>query len=250
MLQQTQSSRVLAPWRQFLDRFPTAADCANAPLSAVLERWEGLGYHRRAKSLHLCARMIRDEFNGVVPHDRAALMRLPGVGEYTASAVASFAYGRTEAVLDTNVGRVLARAVANRTLGAREARALAQALLPRKQVADFNQAMIDLGAQFCRAAPRCASCPMAAHCRWHVEGGPDPAPASAGVSKSQPTFIGSNRQVRGLLLARLRQSPQLPRDLVASLSGVNPASGEVALAGLLRDGLVEHHGPRVRLAQS
>jgi len=126
----------------------------------------------------------------------ADLRRLPGVGEYTANAVASFAFGECVAVVDTNVGRVLARAVANRTLSVRDARVVANELLPRSNAAAFNQALLDLGAQFCTSTPRCDPCPMARVCRWHVEGGPDPAPRSAGVSRPQSKFQGSDRQAR------------------------------------------------------
>lgn len=145
MLQQTQTSRVQAPWRAFLNAFATPTDCADAPLERVLQQWSGLGYHRRAKALHDAARMIRDDFAGVVPRKVADLRRLPGVGEYTANAVASFAYGAPVAVLDTNVGRVLARALENRSLRSSEARTAAQALLPRRDGPAFNQAMLDSG---------------------------------------------------------------------------------------------------------
>lgn len=109
MLQQTQTSRVIEPWTKFLERFPTPRSCADVALAEVLGAWRGLGYHRRAKALHDTARVLRDEFDGVVPRTVKELRTLPGVGEYTAAAVASFAYGEHVAVLDTNVGRVLAR---------------------------------------------------------------------------------------------------------------------------------------------
>jgi A/G-specific adenine glycosylase len=241
MLQQTQTSRVLGPWQRFLDAFPTPSACAGAPLSDVLTLWSGLGYHRRAKALHDAARMIRDEFGGEVPSAVDALRRLPGAGEYTANAVASFAFGRNVAVLDTNVGRVLARAVANRPLRPVEARDVARDLLPRSDSATFNQSMLDLGAQFCKSSPRCHDCPMAKVCRWRREGGPDPAPHSAGVSRPQSTFEGSDRQVRGRMLAALRTSPQLRDQLVTELN-VARDRGATVLAGLVRDGLIEQRG--------
>ncbi|MBW4077408.1 MAG: A/G-specific adenine glycosylase, partial [Acidobacteria bacterium] len=107
MLQQTQTSRVVEPWSLFLQRFPTPGACADAPLSSVLTLWGGLGFPRRAKALHTTARMIRDDFDGVVPSDVRSLRSLAGVGEYTANAVASFAFGQRVAVLDTNVGRIV-----------------------------------------------------------------------------------------------------------------------------------------------
>jgi A/G-specific adenine glycosylase len=238
MLQQTQTSRVIEPWTKFLERFPTPRSCADASLAEVLEAWRGLGYHRRAKALHDTARVLRDEFGGVVPRTVKELRTLPGVGEYTAAAVASFAYGEHVAVLDTNVGRVLARAVANRRLRPNEARSLAADVLPRTNAAAFNQAMLDLGAQFCRAAPRCEECPLAVHCAWHQVGGEDPAPLSAGVSRSQSPFEGSNRQLRGRVLNALRDRPHSRRELDTLFAGVDADRGDVVLEGLERDGLI------------
>ncbi|MHB1087796.1 MAG: HhH-GPD family protein, partial [Acidimicrobiales bacterium] len=197
MLQQTQTSRVIEPWERFLQCFPTPSACADAPLSSVLTQWGGLGFPRRAKALHAAATVIRDEFGGEVPSDRAALRSLAGVGEYTANAVASFAFAQRVAVLDTNVGRVVARGLTNRSLGAREARTVVQELLPRSGVASFNQALLDLGAQYCKSTPLCGACPVRRSCAWQRQGGDDPAPTSAGVSRPQPKFAGSNRQVRG-----------------------------------------------------
>lgn len=248
MLQQTQTSRVEGPWRGFLDAFATPKDCADATLASVLRLWSGLGYHRRAKALHDTARMIRDEFGGVVPSEVDELRRLPGVGEYTAHAIASFAYARPVAVLDTNVGRILARALENRTLRPREARDCAQALLPRRGGAAFNQAMLDLGAQFCRSTPRCDVCPVERVCRWRREGGPDPAPRSAAVSRPQSPFHGSDRQVRGRVLAALRTQSLSTTQLVARLDDVARDRIEQVLATLLHDGLVARTGQLVHLS--
>jgi A/G-specific adenine glycosylase len=238
MLQQTQTSRVIEPWTRFMARFPTARSCADASLAEVLGAWRGLGYHRRAKSLHDTARVLRDEFGGAVPSGVKALRSLPGVGEYTAAAVASFAFGEHVAVLDTNVGRVLARARANRRLRPSEARALAADVLPRTDAATFNQAMLDLGAQFCRSTPRCGECPVLAHCAWRQSGGDDPAPLSAGVSRAQPRFEGSNRQLRGRVLNALRDGPRSREELDTVLDGADRVRGDVVLEGLERDGLI------------
>lgn len=247
MLQQTQTSRVLGPWTRFIETFPSPTSCADAPLSDVLRLWSGLGYHRRAKALHDAAKMIRDEFAGEVPNNVADLRRLPGIGEYTSNAVASFAFGRPVAVVDTNVGRVLARALTNRTLKDREARVEANELLPRMNVASFNQAMLDLGAQFCTSKPRCATCPVSRTCKWNLEGGPDPAPRSASVSRPQSTFQGSDRQVRGQVLAVLREKPQSIRELLVRVDGVDAQRCATLIAALVADGLVEHRGPLVYL---
>ena len=247
MLQQTQTSRVLGPWTRFIETFPSPTSCADAPLSDVLRLWNGLGYHRRAKALHDAARMIRDEFAGEVPNNVTDLRRLPGIGEYSSNAVASFGFGRPVAVVDTNVGRVLARALTNRTLKVREARVEANELLPRTNVASFNQAMLDLGAQFCTSKPRCARCPVSRTCKWNLEGGPDPAPRSAGVSRPQSTFEGSDRQVRGRVLAVLREKPRSIRELLAHLEDVDAPRGATLIASLVADGLVEHRGRLVHL---
>jgi A/G-specific adenine glycosylase len=238
MLQQTSTSRVMEPWTRFVEKFPTPEACARAPLAEVLVAWSGLGYPRRAKSLHDAARMIRDDFGGVVPSAVDDLRSLPGVGEYTSHAVASFAFGEPVAVLDTNVGRVLARALANQPLRLSVARELALELLPNSGAAVFNQAMLDLGAQFCRATPRCEECPLARSWTWRQSGGPDPAPLSAGVSRPQTRFAGSNRQLRGRVLRALHEGPIAKTRLVQRLA-VEPARAEIVLEGLVHDGLIE-----------
>jgi A/G-specific adenine glycosylase len=237
MLQQTSTSRVIGPWTKFLEKFPTVESCARAPLAEILVAWNGLGYPRRAKNLHDAARMIRDDFQGQVPREVDELRRLPGVGEYTSHAVASFAFGQRVAVLDTNVGRVLARALANQSLRIADARDLARELLPVSDAAAFNQAMLDLGAQYCRATPRCEECPLASSCAWRRDGGVDPAPTSAAVSRPQAPFAGSDRQLRGRVLRALHEGPRAKTRLVNEL-GVTAARAEGVLDGLVRDGLV------------
>ncbi len=250
MLQQTQTSRVVEPWRQFIQRFPTARVCADASLAEVLTAWRGLGYNRRAKSLRAAAIVIRDDFDGDVPSDVEHLLTLPGVGEYTANAVASFAFGASVAVLDTNVGRVLARAVANRRLRPSEARVLAAEVLPSRHVASFNQAMIDLGAQFCRSSPRCDVCPLRRVCAWQRDGGDDPAIRSAGVSQPQSTFIGSNRQLRGQVLNALRDGSKSLRELDTTFHEVASERRDAVLESLVNDGLIVVDRRRYTLAPS
>jgi A/G-specific adenine glycosylase len=244
MLQQTQVVRVIEPWRNFMQSFPTPQDCADASLADIIRHWAGLGYHRRARSLHEAAQIICTDFGGKVPADPTLLRKLPGVGDYTANAVASFAFGQPFAVLDTNVGRILARALVNRTLLQREAQELAQQLLPKTKSARFNQAILDLGAQYCRAEPRCEDCPLRLLCRWHVEGGPDPSKNSAGVSKPQSTFEGSRRQARGRIIRALR-------DGNVSLAQAKVIVGEQLrdqtldiLNDLEREGFLEKHSAR------
>lgn len=231
-----------------MEMFPTPEDCARAPQSQVVRAWRGLGYPRRARYVHLAARRIVDDFEGRVPRSVEALRTLPGVGPYTAAAVASFAFGAPEAVLDTNVGRVLARAIANRRLNSTEARDLARELLPATDAAAFNQALMDLGAQFCRSRPRCAECPLASQCRWSREGGPDPAPLSAAVSRAQKPYRGSRRQLRGEILARVSEAAQSRSQLRASLSGWPDEDVTEALSDLSDEGLVVHRRSQWRLA--
>jgi len=238
MLQQTQTHRVVEPWKRFLERYPTPRALAHASLSDVLRQWTGLGFARRAKFLHEAARVMDRDYQGEVPREVAQLRALPGIGEYSANAIASFAFGVPVAILDTNVGRVLSRCVANAPLRPREARELAHALLPTRNSAAFNQAMLDLGAQFCRKNPACAACPLRQCCAWQVAGGPDPAPTSHGVSKPQSTFAGSNRQLRGQVLRVLGQTPHTDRQLAVVLNQSDRARLEHVLHGLQVDGLI------------
>jgi A/G-specific adenine glycosylase len=215
MLQQTQAQRVVDPYVRFLDRFPTVSACAHAGPGPVLEAWAGLGYNRRARHLHRAASAIVDRHGGVVPADLRALRSLPGVGAYTARAVLVFAFERHEAVVDVNVARVLARAVAGASLSLRVAQMLADALVPRGRAWEWNQALLELGAVVCTArAPSCDRCHLAHCCAWFnaPEGAPDPAPPSA----RQTRFEGSDRQGRGRLVAALRTGPVFPESLLAA----------------------------------
>jgi A/G-specific adenine glycosylase len=248
MLQQTSTGRVIEPWRRFLSTYPTPTACARAPLADVLRLWSGLGYPRRAKSLRDAAQVMTDRFDGHVPSSVEDLVSLAGVGPYTAHAVASFAFGRRVAVLDTNVGRVLARAIANRPLRPREAQDLATALLPRKSTADFNQALLDLGAQWCVREPRCAQCPVRAQCRWQREGGDDPAPRSAAVSRPQAAFAGSDRQVRGRILRALNHGALSQHTLAFELYDIDAPRLVILTNQLRRDGLISDHDERLALS--
>ena len=172
MLQQTQVARVEAYYHRFLARYPTLEALARAEPAMVRESWEGLGYYRRAANLHRLARTVVDEHGGIVPADPAALVRLPGVGRYTAGAVASFAYERATPAIDTNVARVIRRAFHPRLGGPGVERRIWETgarLVPRRNGAaawTFNQAIMELGALVCTArVPRCADCPVRGVCR-------------------------------------------------------------------------------------
>jgi len=172
MLQQTQVARVLEYYPRFLARYPTLEDLAAAPADAVRETWAGLGYYARARHLHAAARHVVGTLDGRLPRHPEALRRLPGIGRYTAGAVASLAFGADVPAVDTNAMRVLARVFGLRGrkgTGRHERRvwALAEALVPRRRSADWNQALMDLGATICTArVPRCPSCPVRRHCAY------------------------------------------------------------------------------------
>ncbi|MEV0281845.1 A/G-specific adenine glycosylase [Streptomyces sp. NPDC050610] len=242
MLQQTPVSRVLPVYEQWLARWPRPADLAAEPPGEAVRAWGRLGYPRRALRLHGAAAAIAERHGGDVPDDHAKLLALPGVGEYTASAVASFAYGQRHPVLDTNVRRVFARAVTgvqyppNATTAAE--RKLARALLPEEEptAAAWAAATMELGALVCTArGPACGRCPIAARCAWLAAG----SPAHDGPARRGQTYAGTDRQVRGKLLAVLREAVGPVEQAV--LDGVwdEPVQRARALDGLVADGLVE-----------
>ena len=176
MLQQTQVDRVVPRWHRFLDRFPDVGAGASAGVGAVVQEWAGLGYNRRAVSLHGCATAVVERHDGVFPDDLEGLLGLPGVGPYTARAVLAFAFERDVAVVDTNVGRILARTV-GRPLTAAEAQAAADRLVPSGEGWSWNQAVLDLGAMVCtKRDPACSRCPLAEGCTWHRQWSPRSRP--------------------------------------------------------------------------
>ncbi|RZS79467.1 A/G-specific DNA-adenine glycosylase [Motilibacter rhizosphaerae] len=241
MLQQTPVARVLPVWREWCERWPTPAALAAATPGDAVHAWGRLGYPRRALRLHAAARAVVEQHGGEVPADHAALRALPGVGDYTAAAVAAFAHGGRHAVLDTNVRRVLGRVLdgvaAPRPAITRAERERAEALLPAdgRQAARWSVGVMELGALVCTArAPRCGDCPLATRCRWLAAGRPETGPP-----RRAQVWEGTDRQARGTLLAVLRAAPgAVPR---ARLEDAWPeeVQRERALAGLLHDGLVE-----------
>ncbi len=211
MLQQTQASRVLPKWFVFLHAYPTATACAAAPLGDVLRLWQGLGYPRRARNLHATAVAIHER--GSFPDSFDELLALPGVGQYTARAVLTFALEHDVAVVDTNIARIFAR-VAGRRLTPKQVQAAADEALVHGQSWAWNQCMMDLGAALCRPRlPRCAECPLHQRCAWRGNAGPDPAVGSAGVSTPQARFEGSDRQARGRLMKALSHGPVANADV-------------------------------------
>lgn len=242
MLQQTPVQRVLPAYAAWLERWPRPADLAAATAGDAVRMWGKLGYPRRALRLREAAIAIVGRHGGEVPVDVAALLDLPGVGEYTARAVASFAFGQRHPVVDTNVRRVVARCV----LGQAEAGppstrrdlAAVEALLPAQpaRAARFGVALMELGALVCTARrPDCEHCPLSDRCAWLRAGRP---PYTGPVARPQ-RFAGTDRQVRGLLLDVLRASddpvPAASLDLVWPVA----AQRQRALDALVSDGLVD-----------
>jgi len=255
MLQQTQVTRVAERYPAFLARFPTPQTMADAPLAEVLDAWAGLGYYRRARDLHRAARSVVAEHGGVLPDSLEALRTLPGIGPYTARAVLAFAHERDVGVVDTNAARVLARAVAGTAMTASAVQRLADALVPPGAGWAHNQTVLDLGATVCTArAPRCDACPIAHACAWHGagHGEPDPARTTAGTSRPQARFEGSDRQLRGRILAALRTGPVRLTELAALVGGTEPEPEperervRAVAEGLVADGLAEHDGTWLR----
>lgn len=247
MLQRTGADRVSSYWSRFLTRFPTPAACASAPLSEVIVEWTGLGYNRRALNLHRCAVALVERHGGQVPENLEDLLALPGVGAYTARALLVFALERDVGVVDTNVGRVLAR-WSGESLTPSRAQDLADRSVPNGEGWAWNQALLDLGATICRAGePDCDRCPLSTDCQWKGSG-PDPARGSAQVGGRQSPFEGSDRQGRGRLVDALRQKP-VEANLLSEAMGWprEPDRAERVAAGLVADGLAERVGEQYTL---
>ncbi|MHA7240718.1 HhH-GPD family protein [Arthrobacter sp. TMS1-12-1] len=278
MLQQTPVVRVLPVWQEWLERWPSPADLAAEPPGSAVRHWGRLGYPRRALRLHSAATAMLARHGGAVPATYDELLALPGVGTYTAAAVAAFAFGRRETVVDTNIRRVHARLVGGSALPAPTLTAAetkrAVALLPDDEALSvrWNAAVMELGAVICTArSPQCDACPVLDACAWVAAG----RPAPEYVPKGQ-AWAGTDRQVRGAIVAVLRHTElPVPRSLLleapvdlgmgspagppgpaavlpeplARLHGLRAPAEQLerALAGLLADGLAEERGDGVRL---
>jgi len=242
MLQQTPVARVIPVYDAWLRRWPTpAALAADSPGDAV-RMWAKLGYPRRALRLHDCAVAVVERFGGAVPDDVDELLTLPGVGAYTARAVATFAFGQRHPVVDTNVRRVVARTIDGRGEAGPPSTtrdlAAVEALLPARpdRAARFSAALMELGALVCTArAPRCPSCPVAATCAWRRAG----SPPYDGPTAPTQRFAGTDRQVRGLLLDVLRASSGPVARAALDAVWSEPVQRDRALGGLVIDGCVD-----------
>jgi len=239
MLQQTPVARVLAAHEAWMIRWPTPTSLAASSPADAVRQWGTLGYPRRAIRLHATARILADQHAGQVPASAADLIALPGIGAYTAAAVASFAFGQRHAVLDTNVRRVLARLVRGeeqppRSTSAAEV-ALAETLLAAdgRRAAQWSVAVMELGALVCTAArPSCSSCPVERHCSWLRRG----SPAAAGRQRAEQ-YAGSDRQCRGRLLAVLRDASGPVTATRLDAAWPDQEQRTRALAALITDGL-------------
>ncbi|WP_132992279.1 A/G-specific adenine glycosylase [Gordonia zhaorongruii] len=247
MLQQTPVARVIEPWTAWVNRWPVPSAMAAEPVGEVVRAWGKLGYPRRAMRLHECARVLASEYGDVVPDDVETLLDLPGIGDYTARAVACFAYGRRVPVVDVNVRRVIARAVHGRQHPGNPSRrdlADAEALLPRSpdgspapEAPRFSAALMELGAVVCTAREaRCGRCPLEATCTWVASGRPE----HAGPVRRTQKFEGTDRQARGRLLDVLRATSGPVEGAAFDVAWErDPGQRARALDSLLVDGLVE-----------
>ncbi|MCZ4498620.1 MAG: adenine glycosylase [Marmoricola sp.] len=243
MLQQTPVARVLPVHETWLQLWPTPAALAAAPSGEAVRAWGRLGYPRRALRLHAAATAIVDRYDGEVPDTYEELLTLPGVGDYTAAAIASFAFGRSHAVLDTNVRRVLGRAVGGvefpATSVTRAERDVAEELVPEHEPEVWAVAVMELGALVCTALkPSCERCPVADQCAWVAAG----RPPYDGPPRKAQTYAGTDRQCRGRLLAVLRDTDGAVSKQRLDAVWADPVQRERALAGLVSDGLVVAQG--------
>ncbi|MDO5628074.1 MAG: A/G-specific adenine glycosylase [Mobilicoccus sp.] len=250
MSQQTPVARVEPAWRAWMERWPAPADLAADSPGEAVRAWNRLGYPRRALRLHGAAVAMVERHDGQVPPDEASLLALPGVGAYTAAAVAAFAFGRRATVVDTNVRRVEARLISGDALPAlaltRAETTLATSLLPADDddAAAWNVASMELGALVCTArAPRCEVCPVADLCAWRLAG----SPAYDGPARRGQAWAGTDRQVRGRLMALLRDSPDPLTGEDLAHAWPDAAQRDRCLASLIEDDLVEQDGSRYRL---
>jgi A/G-specific adenine glycosylase len=241
MLQQTPVARVLPAYRAWLARWPAPTALAADSAGEAVRMWGKLGYPRRALRLHESAVLIRDRFDGRVPRQLNELLGLPGIGAYTARAVAAFAFGERQPVVDTNVRRVIARAVGGRAEAGKPSatrdNAAAAALLPAEPAAAARAsvALMELGALVCTSrSPRCRECPIAARCAWRLSG----CPPGPGTAVGRQPFAGTDRQVRGLLMDVLRASDAPVRRAALDAAWPDRIQRERALATLIADGLI------------
>lgn len=247
MLQQTSVERVLPKYRAFIERFDTPIQLAESALGEALSLWTGLGYPRRCRHLYICAQKIVEQHDGCVPQDLGELLALPGIGQYTARAVKCFAHGEVVGVVDTNVSRVLSR-IEGISMSATQLQQCADSFVPLDAAWEWNQVLMDFGARHCTArAPKCETCPVKKHCGWQGHGD-DPAVRSAGASRPQAKFAGSDRQARGAAMRAVVAGERSITDVIAAMNlGDDLARAHRLLDDLASEGLLHVDGKRVTL---
>ncbi len=272
MLQQTQVDRVIPKYQAFLGLFPSLAALAAAPTAEVIRAWTGLGYNRRAVNMQRTARAVLDAHNGQFPSDLVELLKLPGIGPYTAGAIACFAFEQDVAFMDTNIRRVIQRLFVgpeeSAPVGEVRLLAIAQDAVPPGQGWAWNQAIMELGALICTAAaPACWRCPMQAHCCAYAarraadeqlfssESAPEPQQRRRVAERRETPYAGSNRFYRGRAIEALRQLgpgevlllPALGRQIKDGFTDDDMPWLRALADGLARDGLLALEDEQVRL---
>ena len=241
MLQQTPVNRVLPVYEEWMKLLPTASSLAKATPAQVITAWGRLGYPRRALRLHECAKEITTNLGGKIPENEAELRALPGIGEYTAAAIAAFAFEKRSLVLDINIRRLYARlfdGVETPTQAATKVeKSRYEELIPKREPYVWAAASMELGAVICTSqAPKCGICPVAHVCAWRSLDYP-----KSDVVKRRQTWHGTDRQCRGTIVQALRENEVLTKSQITQLWDV-PSQLEKALLTLLDDGLIESRG--------
>ncbi|MDO5097380.1 MAG: A/G-specific adenine glycosylase [Corynebacterium sp.] len=245
MSQQTPVRRVEPKWQQWLDRWPTPADLAAAPTDEVLKAWDNLGYPRRALRLKECAQQIVEKHDGAVPETVDELLALPGIGDYTARAVCAFAFKQRVPVIDVNIRRVISRAyhgtfLPRSTATSKADLAFLENLLPAVDAASYCAALMELGALVCTPTPDCDNCPINPECAWQQAGCPPPSDEELSQAKRRvQKFVGTDRQVRGIIMAELRAATAPVPTTAIDILWPEQHQLHRALYSLLEDGLIE-----------
>ena len=244
MLQQTPVNRVLPKWIEWMERWPTPADLAEATPAQVITAWGRLGYPRRALRLHAAAQIIAEDFNNEVPSDEITLQSLPGIGQYTAAAIAAFAFDQRTLVMDVNIRRLLTRLIDGnehpRPAPTTRERAARLTLMPTKNAHVWAAATMELGAIVCTSSnPKCELCPVISECNWRKNG----YPKSDLIRKSQD-WHGTDRKCRGTIVQALRENESLTENAIKKL-WPDESQVERALITLLEDRLIQSI-PRTR----
>jgi A/G-specific adenine glycosylase len=249
MAQQTQAARAAEAWTRFMARFPTPAALAAVSPATVIREWRGLGYNRRALALHGAATVMVEEHDGSVPESLDALMRLPGIGPYTARAVLALAFNQPVTALDVNIRRVLGRAFIGEAVPPRALQVAADGLVPDGRADTWTHALMDIGAAFCRPRdPRCARCPLRTECRY-VASGPQPVAAASGARPrtTEPIrFESTTRWLRGRIIDRLRDAPEWVK-FDAGIGTHDRIAVGACLSRLASEGMIDLDDERARL---